>query len=449
MLPGQPVSLLGPCGDEHGPGVRVNTLGQHLLGQESKGNHEGPEQEQRAGPQIHQSIGVPLAGEQEGPGSSRSSGLPASAPRGTPASLPRWRLLSPREHGDKAVTAGTERPGQQYNLQRDGRAVRPQGTSPPTQGGQLWHWARGPRHTAPVPTAAAAGSEPLFTLSIAQCALTVCAYKHERRTSRGEGSKGGGARQGKPCLLLPWSAADRLPSPTRTGLSGHRAGSNRDGKPASPVPSRDQRRCPQILREEPRLNETGRRKARESPCSPFSRAPGPSTSTASDGAGSAWQQCRAPRCLSPAAAQLCPSTGAQHGDTGVTHLHNREETGTGMRERGAPSAPAHTQGPAHRDAWGQEGTHQKLGRQVESRAGRNPPGAKECTTRWCQCKLHRDPEISGHVSETAGKVRAGSAQSSPIPLWRAGSLRRCQGRRAAPGSRRRPRRRLQRRQCRD
>lgn len=80
MLPGQPVSLPGPRGDEHGPGVGVNTLGQHLLGQESEGNHQSPEQEQRAGPQIHQSIGVPLAGEQEGPGSGGSSGLPASAP---------------------------------------------------------------------------------------------------------------------------------------------------------------------------------------------------------------------------------------------------------------------------------------------------------------------------------------------------------------------------------
>lgn len=80
MLPGQPVSLLGPRGDEHGPGVGINTLGQHLLGQERKGNHQSPEQEQRAGPQIHQSIGVPLAGEQEGPRSSGSSVLPASAP---------------------------------------------------------------------------------------------------------------------------------------------------------------------------------------------------------------------------------------------------------------------------------------------------------------------------------------------------------------------------------
>lgn len=80
MLPGQPVSLLGPCRDEHSPGVGVNTLGQHLLGQESEGNHQSPVQEQRAGSQIHQSIGVPLAGEQEGPRSGGSSGLPVSAP---------------------------------------------------------------------------------------------------------------------------------------------------------------------------------------------------------------------------------------------------------------------------------------------------------------------------------------------------------------------------------
>lgn len=34
-------------------------------------------------------------------------------------------------------------------------------------------------------------------------------------------------------------------------------------------------------------------------------------------------------------------------------------------------------------------------------------------------ELHRDPEISGRVSETAGKVGAGSAQRSPIPLRQA------------------------------
>lgn len=108
MLPGQPVSLLGPRRDEHGPGVDVNMLGQHLLGQESEGNHQSPEQEQRAGPQIHQSIWAPLAGEQEGPGSSRSSGLPVSAPRGAPASLPHWPPFSPRKHGDEPTTAGPE-----------------------------------------------------------------------------------------------------------------------------------------------------------------------------------------------------------------------------------------------------------------------------------------------------------------------------------------------------
>lgn len=79
MLPGQPVSLLGSCRDEHSPGVGVNMLGQHLLGQESEGNHQSPEQQQRAGPQIHQSIGVPRAGEQEGPGSRRVPGAASPA----------------------------------------------------------------------------------------------------------------------------------------------------------------------------------------------------------------------------------------------------------------------------------------------------------------------------------------------------------------------------------
>lgn len=105
MLPGQPVSLLGSCRDEHSPGVGVNMLGQHLLGQESEGNHQSPEQQQRAGPQIHQSIGVPRAGEQEGPGSSKSSSLPVSAPRGTAASLPCWSQLSPSPHGAKPTKA--------------------------------------------------------------------------------------------------------------------------------------------------------------------------------------------------------------------------------------------------------------------------------------------------------------------------------------------------------
>lgn len=123
MLPGQPVSLLGPRRDEHGPGVGVNTLGQHLLGQENKGNQQSPEQEQRAGPQIHQSIGVPLPAAQ-GSRQRQVRRPPVSVPRG-PA-LPRQPPLSPTHHGDGA--AGVERPGQQHNLQGNGERSEPAGT---------------------------------------------------------------------------------------------------------------------------------------------------------------------------------------------------------------------------------------------------------------------------------------------------------------------------------
>lgn len=219
MLPGQPVGLPGPRRDKHGPGVGVNMLGQHLLGQESEGNHQSPEQEQRAGPQIHQRIGVPLAGEQEGPGSGVSSGLPASAPRGTPAPLPHWPPLSPREHGDEPVTAGPEgssrtRPSRtaagSAERWKSGQAP---GTSPQTRGGQappdqatapapgkgaLAHSTHCPpwltdSHTGPGgprsrsggwrhrdPWHACPGVELLFTLPVAQCVLTLCAYKHGR-----------------------------------------------------------------------------------------------------------------------------------------------------------------------------------------------------------------------------------------------------------------------------
>lgn len=134
-----------------------------------------------------------------------------------------------------------------------------------------------------------------------------------------------------------WAGA---PSPTGRGPLGHGAGSSQDRMPASPVP-RAHRRCPQMLHVGPQL--TGRlevgRPGRAEPQHLHSQR-----------AGGAWWQCRAPCCLSLSAALLCPSSGAQHGDTGVTHLHNRQRTSTGTRKRAMPSPPACTQGLACGDA---------------------------------------------------------------------------------------------------
>lgn len=157
---------------------------------------------------------------------------------------------SPQQPGQRAA-AGTDRLGQQHNLQRDGRVVRPRGASPQTQEGLCWtkpqlrHRARGPWHTAPtvhcgsqraawdlgprgamvvagstgcLPWHACPSTPPLFTLPIAQCVLTLCAYKHRKQTRRGEGHRRRGeARQGKPCLLPPRSAADRSPFSNQDG----------------------------------------------------------------------------------------------------------------------------------------------------------------------------------------------------------------------------------------
>lgn len=88
------------------------------------------------------------------------------------------------------------------------------------------------------------------------------------------------------------------------------------------------------------------------------------------------------------------------------------------------------------------------------RAGSDPPRVREPTTCWCQDELHtrsssRDPRISGYASETAGKVRAGSAQRSHITLrpeaatasWQPAAL----PEERAPSSRRRPSHRLRQR----
>lgn len=199
MLPGQPVSLLWPRRDEHGPGVGVNTLGQHLLGQENKGNQQSPEQEQRAGPQIHQSIGVPLPAAQ-GSRQRQVRRPPVSVPRG-PA-LPRQPLLSPTHHGDGA--AGVERPRQQHNLQGDGEQSEPAGTRPPrpwaTLGAPLAAGDAAPCWPQGCPRGSAADSpsaELLFTSPIAQCVLMLCACKHGRQTWRGAGRgrrRGNGGR---------------------------------------------------------------------------------------------------------------------------------------------------------------------------------------------------------------------------------------------------------------
>lgn len=279
MLPGQPVSLLGPRGDEHGPGVGVDTLGQHLLGQESEGNHQSPEQEQRAGPQIHQSIGVPLAGEQEGPGSGGSSGRLASAPRGAPASP-----LSPREHGDQPAAAGTGRPEQQHDLQRDPR-VRPRGAFLQTQSAQAppgqatapapgrdpgtWHHfppqlTNG--HARPwTPRSGYKGwpsAELLFTFPIAQCMLMLCAYK-QGDSGRDKGTKGG-RRHGQGS-----STVDRSPFSNREGTTGAQ-GWEQPGQDAGlSSPKGTPEMSPDAARGTPANWEAGSRKTREP------RAPAP------------------------------------------------------------------------------------------------------------------------------------------------------------------------------
>lgn len=268
MLPGQPVSLLGSCRDEHSPGVGVNMLGQHLLVQESEGNHQSPDQQQRVGPQIHQSIGVPRAGEQEGPGSRRSSSLPVSALRGTPASLPCWSQLSPSPHGTKPTKAQEQTVQDRSTICRETGQWSGPGHPSSELGGQAapaetWasHWARGPWHTAPaVPHGTRTATEPTG-LAVCPCLplhgdtvylayYPMFAYKQginqEERRAPKDGK--GEARD----TALP---AATTPAPAGMGLSGFRDGSNWDGGPASPVPRGDQRRCPQVLCEESQQNE--------------------------------------------------------------------------------------------------------------------------------------------------------------------------------------------------
>lgn len=161
MLPGQPVGLQRPSRDEHSPSVGVNALGQHLSGQESEGNHQSPEQEQRAGPQIHQSIGDLLPQHEV-----QAAAAPTSAPCGTPGSaLPRWPLCSPTDHGDGAVTAA----GGQQRTQSSGMAARPVGE------GRSEEDRAPPALLRPVvpglPEGLRSGTELLFTSLIAQCVL--------------------------------------------------------------------------------------------------------------------------------------------------------------------------------------------------------------------------------------------------------------------------------------
>lgn len=55
------------------------------------------------------------------------------------------------------------------------------------------------------------------------------------------------------------------PSPARTGLSGHGAGSNRAGKPTSPVATGPEERPPDTVRGTPAKRETGRGKPGRAP----------------------------------------------------------------------------------------------------------------------------------------------------------------------------------------
>lgn len=95
MLPGQPVSLSRPCRHPHCPGVGVDALHEHLLGQQHQGRHQCPEQEQHAGPQIHERAGVAERREQgvqrrrfcSQPLHAQAPALPGRPPRG------------PRDHG--------------------------------------------------------------------------------------------------------------------------------------------------------------------------------------------------------------------------------------------------------------------------------------------------------------------------------------------------------------
>lgn len=240
MLPGQPVSLLGPRRDEHGPGVGVNTLGQHLLGQENKGNQQSPEQEQRAGPQIHQSIGVPL------PGAQGSRQRQIRRPPRVSALRPRSALPAPaqpdrpwgRSCGSGRGAAGTAaQPAGRWRAVRSGRdaaLLAPwAGLGAPLAARDAGPcWPQGcPRSSA----AASPSAELLFTSPVAQCVLMLCAHKHGRQTGRGAGR---GRRRGNGgCASCCWSLLQTgAPSPTQRGGSGHGALSNREGSPACPVP---------------------------------------------------------------------------------------------------------------------------------------------------------------------------------------------------------------------
>lgn len=355
MLPGQPVSLLGPSGDEHGPGVGVNTLGQHLLGQQREGNHQSPEQQQRAGPQIHQRIGAPHAGEQAGPGSGGSSGLPASAPRRVTASLPRWPPLGPSQHGDKPAAAGRDSPSgtaarsaeTQKSSQAPGASPRAQGgwaapdpAAAPAAGEGTWHTSptvahgqthgQGWLHRAP-------GPPPWHGAAVCFACCSICARLQTREKNQ-EGRRASKGDSQDSCH----SGQD--PFTTRDGPTWARSWKEQAGGAAS---ARGDQRGP--LRQGPQWNE---RLGEPQGLAALSTAP------------------------APAAAQLCPSSRAQHGDTAVTHPHSGEETSTGTGRRGT----RHLQHTS-RDL--------RPGTRAAQRAGE--AGGERCTrrtTQRCCCELH-------------------------------------------------------------
>ena len=212
-------------------------------------------------------------------------------------------MAEPAAAGPEA--AGTDRPGQQHDLQRDGRAVRPRGASLQTQGAQALPdqaaaLPPGPRHTAraahrgswtarchlgPPGATAAAGPAgcpgmpaPAVLLLPAQSHCLRCllpnvylhwAYKHVKQTGREEEhQRREEARRGQPCLLPPCSAADKSPFSNRHGpvwvwsweqLGWESCLSSPKRKPAEMPPD--------AVRGTPAKQEPGRKKGRESPCS--------------------------------------------------------------------------------------------------------------------------------------------------------------------------------------
>lgn len=101
--------------------------------------------------------------------------------------------------------------------------------------------------------------------------------------------------------------------------------------------------------------------------------------------------------------QLCPSPGAEHGDTGVTHLQNREETGRGTGKK------VHYHLRQHRTArryLGVQGGHQRC------QSGSERPGSTWGRRQSVSChSTARSPSAAqeGAQSSTAARRRAGAA----------------------------------------